>query len=99
MNTAVPRGDRKNIFTFYIFRGNCSKKMEPTDKRFKQFECGWAFFESASDDETTDGYVPTYEVGGVEEEWVEEGGVEDLWETQPQKSDRCSIDEVILLWS
>ena len=49
--------------------------MEPTDKRFKQFECGWALFESASDDETTDGYAPTYEVGGVVEEWVEEGGV------------------------
>ena len=84
--------------------------MEPTDKRFKQFECGWALFESASDDETTDGYAPTYEVGGVVEEWVEEGGVGDLWETQreeemvgdltvPEKSDRCSIDEVIFLWS
>ena len=35
--------------------------MDPAEKRFKQFECGWAIFEYPSDDEVTDGVCPTYE--------------------------------------
>ena len=75
--------------------------MDPAEKRFKQFQCGWAIFESASDDEVTDGFCPTYEgeEGGSENEWerTREGENEMVVEhvvPGPEESGRCSIDEV-----
>ena len=61
--------------------------MEGGSTRFKQFTCGWAMFQSESDDEVTDGWSATYEeigtVAGSERREVEEvvdqlyGGGED----------------------
>ena len=78
--------------------------MDPAEKRFKQFECGWAIFECPSDDEVTDGFCPTYEgAEGSENEWerMREGEdemvVEQVVPGPAEESGRCSIDEVNLI--
>ena len=75
--------------------------MDPVEKRFKEFQCGWAIFESASDDEVTDGFCPTYEgeEGVLENEWEgtsvgDEEMVDELVVPGTEEGGRCSIAEV-----